>query len=173
MFVRFRKAGEWRLKIYLVANTRRDGKVVQETVAYLGSIDSRHLGLAPDDHRERASIVARQRFWEAANPKLKALANRAGGEEAVKRLRMAIHARIPWPMQPERSRLEALEALAEAGRWRGLYEFTKGKIERNEKWIERGVKENEALRKEAMKQIGQANMWKEEAETLRRRQPAP
>ena len=76
MFVRFRKAGEWRLKVYLAETTRRDGKVVQTTVAYLGSIDIRHLGPPPDEDREEASIHARVRFWEAVNPKLKTLANR-------------------------------------------------------------------------------------------------
>ena len=55
MFPRFRKSGDWRLKVYLVQSARRSGKVVQETVAYLGSIDQRHLGLAPDDKRERVS----------------------------------------------------------------------------------------------------------------------
>lgn len=71
MFPRFRKAGDWRLKVYLVESVRRGGRVVQETVAYLGSIDTRHLGLAPDDNRERASIRARIQFWEATNPKLR------------------------------------------------------------------------------------------------------
>jgi hypothetical protein len=117
MFVRFRKAGEWRLKVYLAETTRRDGKVVQTTVAYLGSIDIRHLGPPPDEDREEASIHARVRFWEAANPKLKTLANRLGGEAEVKRHRMAIHTRIPWPMAPERALLEVFEAKTEAKRW--------------------------------------------------------
>jgi hypothetical protein len=113
VFVRFRKSGDWRLKVYVAQTTRHDGKVVQETIAYLGSIDTRAL-VAPDDARERESILARVAFWEVANPRLKALANRVGGEVGVKRLRMATHARIPWPKETERvHRLAVLKAEAE------------------------------------------------------------
>jgi hypothetical protein len=170
-FIRFRKAGEWRLKVYLVESTRRAGKVMQETVAYLGSIDSRHLGAPPDDQRERASIRARVRFWEAANPKLRTLVNRVGGDDAVKRVRMAVHARIPWPMQPERDRLGALDADAEAALWHRLYQSTQRRIEANDRVIESATKKREELRKEAMTEIGQANKWKAEAEA--RRPPPP
>jgi len=95
MFVRFRRSSEWRLKVYLVECARRDSKVVQTSVAYLGGIDARHLGPSPDDKRERASIRARVRFWETISPKLNLLVNRLGGGDEVKRHRMAIHARIP------------------------------------------------------------------------------
>jgi len=64
MFVRFRTS-HWRLKVYVVENTRRDGKVVQETVAYLGSVDTRALVGTGDDDRDRHSIKSRVAFWEA------------------------------------------------------------------------------------------------------------
>lgn len=59
MFVRFRRSGEWRLKVSIAHSTRKDGKVRQEVVAYLGTIDTRHLGPSPDDKRERVAIRAR------------------------------------------------------------------------------------------------------------------
>jgi hypothetical protein len=173
MFVRFRKRGEWGLKVYLAETARRDGKVVQTTIAYLGSIDTRHLGPAPDDQRELASIRARVRFWEAVNPKLKTLVNRLGGDDEVKRHRMAIHARIPWPMALERDRLEELDAKAEGKRWHKTYEYLQGCIEREDKYLARATarasKQKEDLRQEAMRAISQANMWEEEAEKLRQR----
>lgn len=169
MFVRFRKAGEWRLKVYLAQSTRRGGKVVQETVAYLGSVDQRHLGTSPDDSRERTSIQARVRFWKAANPKLRALVNRLGGEDKVKRLRMAVHARIPWPMQPEQERLGVLEALAEADDWYRAYKLSQELIANNDKLIATITEKNQKMRDEAGRSISLANKWKAEAETRRQR----
>jgi hypothetical protein len=168
MFIRFRKAGEWLLKIYIAQTARRGGKVVQETIAYLGSIDTRHLGMSPDDNRERASIRARIRFWEAANPKLRTLVNRLGGDDEVKRLRMAIHTRIPWPMQPERERLGVLDALSEAGMWHRLYEQTQKMIEGEDRQIASAIERKAELQRDAMNEIEQANRWKAEAETRRR-----
>lgn len=173
MYVRFRRRGAWGLKVYLAETVRRDGKVVQTTVAYLGSIDARHLGPAPDEDREEASIHARVRFWEAVNPKLKTLANRLGGEAEVKRHRMAIHARIPWPMAPERALLEVFKAKAEGKRWHKTYEFMQGCIAREDEYVAKVTananKQKDKLRPEAMKAIGQANMWEAEAKNLRKR----
>jgi hypothetical protein len=175
MFIRFRKAGDWRLKVYVVQSVRRDGKVVQETVAYLSSIDRRHVGMAPDDNRERASIRTRVAFWEAVNPKLKALVNRLGGDDEVKRLRMAIHARIPWPMQGERERLGVLDALYEADGWHRLYQGTQKMIDANDQLIATATKKKAGLQRDAMNEIAQANKWKAEAEARRQlvSQPPP
>ncbi len=137
--------------------------MAQETVAYLGSIDCRHLGVPPDEERERASIYARTHFWEAANPKLKGLVNRAGGDDGVKRLRMAVHARIPWPMQAERERLAVLDALHEADFWHRLYKNTQHSIAGQDRLIGICTKEKARLERDAMSQISQANMWKAEA----------
>jgi hypothetical protein len=120
MFVRFRKAG-WRLKVSVVQSARRGGKVVQETVAYLGSIDARAL-MAPDDEHEHASVAARVAFWEGVNPRLKSLVNRLGGVAEVKRLRMAIHARIPWPMR--RNAIASLSSMQNVKRSSGTSSMT-------------------------------------------------
>jgi hypothetical protein len=102
-------------------------------VAYLGGIDTRHLGTPPDDKLERASIQARIWFSEAADPKLEVLVNRAGGDDAVKRLRMAVHAPIPWPLQPERARLGVLDAQHAADGWYRLYQDPPKMIEAAER----------------------------------------
>jgi hypothetical protein len=107
-------------------------------------------------------------FWEAVNPKLKLLANRAGGDDGVKRLRLAIHARIPWPLQAERGRLDMLEAEAEAASWHRAYEGTQQMIESHDRLIATVTEQKAAWQREAMKEIGQANKWKEAAAKLRR-----
>src|SRR4051794_40517820 len=117
MFIRFRTSHR-RLKVYVVENARRDGKVVQETVAYLGSVDTRALLANGDERRELLSVRERITIWEVANSKLKNLINRLGGEAEVKRLRMAVHARVPWPMEAERERMRLLE---EAHQWHHAY----------------------------------------------------
>lgn len=160
MFVRFRTSHH-RLKIYIVENARRDGRVAQEIVAYLGSIDAAHL----NGGDERLSIAARIAFWEAANPKLKNLANRLGDD--MKRLRMAVHARIPWPMAPERARLALLQAEHDAAFWHGIYGQTTKMIEGNERLIAKAQEDIKELRRDGLNEIGQANKWQAKAAEIR------
>ena len=173
MFVRFKPAGGWRLKAYIVESVRANGKVRQTSLAYLGGIDTRLLGPQPDEGREAASIQARVAFWEAVNPKLKALANRVGGDDAVKRLRIAVHARIPWPMQAERDRSGQLAAVAEAEhehkRWHDLYELTTAQAADQDKLAATIAEKTSEIRKSGLNAIAQANMWKQEARTRRQR----
>jgi hypothetical protein len=164
MFVRFRNSRR-RLKVYIVENHRRNGRVAQEIVAYLGSIEAELL--VPPGERECESISARIAFWETANPKLKNLANRLGDE--TRRLRMAVHARIPWPKEPERERLEMLKAKAKAELWHGLYSQTAKMIEANENLMARVSEQNKELRRDALREIDSANRWSAKAEALRKR----
>ena len=160
MFIRFRTSHR-RIKVYVVENIRRDGKVAQDIVAYLGSIGT--APMAAD--MEREAILARIAFWETANPKLKNLANRLGDE--MRKLRMAVHARIPWPMEPERQRLELLEAKREAKLWHGLYASSAKMIEANEQLAAKAAEQNRELRREALRELDLANKWAAKAETLR------
>lgn len=166
MFIRFRKS-HWRLKVYIAENARRDGKVAQTIVSYLGSIDTRALMLTGDDDREREALQARIVFWEAVNPKLKNLENRLGGAAEAKRLRLLIHARIPWPMEVERERLEVLKADAEAALWFRLYQHTNKMLEINERQIAKAEETAKDLRRDAMREMGQANKWQADAATRR------
>ena len=104
------KLSPYRLKVLLVENSRVGGKVKQETIAMLGSIEGAWLpefwdGLddktatkLKTEEWERISIRERVAFWETANYRLKKLANRLGPD--AKRIRIAAHKRVPWPKPP-------------------------------------------------------------------------
>jgi hypothetical protein len=84
--------------------------------------------------------AARIAFWNTVKPRLDRLSNRLD----PKAMRMAIHARIPWPKQDER---DMAEARREFARSHAAYQaFVGGPIARNEKMIERLAAENAELR---------------------------
>ena len=139
---------------------RIDGKVRQEHVAALGSIDGTLLPgfwaeVTPDvaravqkaDWAER-SIRARMQFWQEAKPRLERLANRLGPD--LKRLRMAVHARVPWPKEPERADLPLMEANGELASAMSGYETATKMVEDNEALIEHLTKQNRELRELVM-----------------------
>jgi hypothetical protein len=165
MFVAFRKAGR-RVKVYLAESRRQDGKPRQETVAYLGSIEARHLGPQFDEAREAASVKARLAFWRAVFPKLDALANRVGGTEAVADLRFAIYPRIPWPGLAERDRVDRAAPVAAALVNRGIL---LAYAEMCEQDIARMTEKIAKLRAQAKQTREGASQWQAEAEHRRRR----
>ena len=132
------KLSPYRLKVVLVENRRVNGKVKQETLAVLGSIDATWLpefwdGIEPGavaklkaDDWELQSLRARAHFWRKANQRLKQLANRLGPDK--KRIRMAAHARVPWPMKSEREKLELLEAKDD-------FDFVKHQFETSQRMV--------------------------------------
>ena len=137
----------YRLKVILVENKRVNGKVRQETIAVLGSIDAvllpefwENIGqktaakLKAEDW-ELQSLRARTAFWKGANRRLKRLANRLGPE--TKRVRMKAHARVPWPKEPERKRLKLLEAKADFDFFRDHASWLQKNIATHEKIIKR------------------------------------
>jgi hypothetical protein len=144
----------YRLKVVLVENRRVDGKVKQETVAVLGSIDAGWLadfweGIDPKlkcEDCELYSLRARTAFWEGANQRLKQLANRLGPE--VKRIRIAAHKRVPYPKEPERKRLELLEAKHDFDRSRSDIKMVDHMVETGKKAVEaaqKGLAQSKAL----------------------------
>lgn len=162
MFVRFRRSHH-RLKVYILENVRRDGTIKQEIIAYLGSIDARQLVAEADS---LASLRARIAFWETANLKLRGLANQLGPDQ--QRLSMAIHAKIRWPMQPERDRLPLLEAEHEAEFWRRVYDQGVTIIEHKEQMVATLTKQISADRQQALREIDTANAWAKKAAELRK-----
>ncbi len=133
----------YRLKVVLVENKRINGKVKQETIAVLGSIEATWLPefwegidqkaaakLKADDWELR-SLQWRTAFWKGANHRLKQLANRLGPD--LKRIRMAAHARVPYPMEAGKNRLEFLEAKEDFAFWRGHVEYLERRIAGHEK----------------------------------------
>ncbi len=150
----------YRLKVILVENKRVNGKVKQETIAMLGSINAVWLpefwdGVENADELkcknwEMYSIQHRTAFWETANERLKQLANRLGPD--AKRIRIAAHSRVPWPMEAERDRLELLETKHNYDYWKSYGEFIQGQADRQKKTVEdlqREIAEGEASARDA------------------------
>ena len=148
----------YRLNVALAENRRADGKVRQEHIAQLGSIEAAWLpefweGIDPalaakikGEDWELRSLRARTAFWETANHRLKLLANRLGPD--LKRIRMAAHARVPYPMEPERKKLELLEAKADLDNAKSSIESAQRMVETGKKLVkhaQRGVAESEKL----------------------------
>ena len=130
----------YRLKVWLAENHLEGGRVRQEHVANLGSIEGWLLpefweGIDPAlvaavkaDNWDEHSVRARVGFWESAKPRLEQLSNRLD----PKAFRLAIHQRIPWPLQAER---ELAEARADFRFWKGAYDGQIEHIEAHEKLI--------------------------------------
>jgi hypothetical protein len=145
----------YRLKVSIIENRRVDGKVRQEHVADLGTIDGHMLpefwaGLDSSkiveiqwENWSDHSVYARIAFWETAKPRLDHLANRLD----PRAMRLSIDRRIPWPRQAERDLAEARE---EFRLWNGLNRMANIAIEGNEKTIARATAENAELRREIL-----------------------
>ena len=63
---------------------------------------------------------------------------------------MAVHARIPWPMQAERDRLPLCDAAADLEHAKRGWETTTKMVEENERLIEVVTAQNRDLRELAM-----------------------
>jgi len=158
MFVRFRLTSTGRLNVALAENKRVDGRVQQSHVAQLGSIHARLLDVTQSNYIpkwELHSLRARVAFWDLTNDRLGRLSNRLGPD--LKRIRIAVHRRVPWPMEPERNRLASLEADVEAKQWFGLYEMTKAEIERIDKQIAAATERKQKLVAEGTGRLAAAN----------------
>ena len=144
----------YRLKVILVENKRVNGKVKQETIAVLGSIEATLLPefweeISPEragelkaEDWELRSLQRRTAFWEGANRRLKKLANRLGPD--LKRIRIAAHSRVPYPMEAGKKRLEILEVKEDL-------DFFKGHIE----YLERRIAGHEKIKKKAEQEIAE------------------
>jgi hypothetical protein len=93
MFVRFRKTPN-RLQVSILEAHRAGGKVTNEHIASLGSIE------VP------MSVGGRQLFWANLWDRLTSLSNRIGADDQAK-IRNAMHARIPMVMPDEANAEEA------------------------------------------------------------------
>ena len=97
---------------------------------------------------EERSIRVRMAFWEQAKPQLTRLANRLGPD--LQRIRMAVHARVPWPKEPERAQLPLMEAEAELASAMSGYEIATKLVKETEALIENLTKQNREMRDLAM-----------------------
>lgn len=159
----------YRLNIAMAENRRADGTVRQEHIAQLGSIEAAWLpefweGIDPDlaakiqtKDWELRSLRARTAFWQEANQRLKRLTNRLGPD--LKRIRMTAHARVPWPMEAEREKLELLEAKRDFDEAKGGVESVQRMVETGKKVIKKAqesLAETEALARFEVRQAASA-----------------
>ena len=123
----------------LVENTRVDGKVKQEIIAMLGTIDATWLESfwerLPDAswrHKrwEYFSLTARVAFWDGVLERMGGIGdNRLSKDDRVA-VRRAIHKVVPWVMEPERKRIAVLEAQHvywECNFWHDVAETRRGR----------------------------------------------
>ena len=106
MFVRFRRSIS-RLQVSLVEPRRISGKVKQEHVAGLGSIEC-----------EPMTIAGRVAFWQELYPHLDKLDNRIGAGKI--KILAAIHARIPVVTVDEIRELQRQNAEADVKVWQAF-----------------------------------------------------
>jgi hypothetical protein len=99
----------YRLLVSLIENRRVDGKVRQEHIADLGSIDGHAL----------PSIFDRLAFWHELDNRLARLSNRISADDAAK-VRASVHERIPKPSAGDIERLELWNAGQEVEGWEKL-----------------------------------------------------
>jgi hypothetical protein len=104
----------YRLLVALIVNRRVDGKVRQEHIADLGSIDEYMLpgfypdGAPSDEQWHRGSVQARRQFWLGAFEKLERLGNRVSAEHREAFIEEMMR-RIPIPTSEERRTADLFE----------------------------------------------------------------
>lgn len=138
----------YRLNVSLVENSRATGKVKQEHIASLGSIEGAWLWEFYADagpHVAAAVTVAdwpgkgaahRAYFWECVEDRLSRLVNRLGADD-VTVIRAAIHKRIPRPSQEEKRAIELAKLQDNYKTWKDLNDMQQKWITAEGKHIER------------------------------------
>jgi hypothetical protein len=118
-----RRLEPFRYKVMVVENARvGGGKVKQELVAYLGSIDATWLDsfwstvceaelfkLRIPTWRHQ-SLQERLDFWEGVLVRMGKIGDNRLSQEQRKALRRAIHKVVPWVTEPEKKELALLDA---------------------------------------------------------------
>jgi hypothetical protein len=160
-----------RLLVALIENRRVDGKVRQEQIADLGSIDGYLLsgfypdGAPADEQWHRASVQARRQFWLGALERLDRLANRVSAE-AREGIIEAIMGRIPILTEDDRRAADLFEWKHLASSLHRMSHETKKMIESSER-ARATIDQNLAgLRQEDDRQT--ANMVRAQTEVLKR-----
>jgi hypothetical protein len=121
MFVRFRQAKR-RLQVSLVDTHRVDGKVCQEHVAGLGSID-----IPP-------SVEARLTFWQGLHDRLEKLSDRIDAAMQRKIL-VDVYARIPLATIDEQHALRLQNAEANERFWQSMRDLCKNQVSGKKKQL--------------------------------------
>jgi hypothetical protein len=159
MFVRFRQA-KHRLQVSLVDTRRVDGKVWQEHVAGLGSID-----IPP-------SVEARLAFWQILHDRLEKLSNRIDAAMQRKIL-VDVHARIPLASIDEQQALKLQNAEANERFWQNMRDLCEDQVNGQNQLaaiIDRSIADGQSGMEEA---AAQSTIAKERIERLRKGEDVP
>jgi len=148
MFVRFRRQGN-RLQPSLMQTRRVSGKICNEHIASLGSVD--------------ADVSVRERlvFWAKLPERLARLGNRVGSDDHAK-IYGALHARIPMVTPDEQRAIQEENAKDDERFWDTLRDLNASSIEDRKALIAKAEAENA----EQARQVAQAA---EKAEAARSR----
>ena len=160
----------YRIKVMLVENTRVEGKVKQEIIAVLGSMNATWLESfwepMPDpalrhEQWEYFSLSKRAAFWDGVLARMSEIGdNRLNKDDRVA-VRRAIHKVVPWVMEPERKRLELLEAQKVYQSCRDMHEWAESHVALDQEMIKRHtelLKESQANSAEYAQKVLQAGM---------------
>jgi hypothetical protein len=154
-----RRMEPYRLKVALVENTRVDGKVKQELVATLGSIDATWLdsfwAAVGDDELARfrvpdwrhQSLKARRAFWQDVLARMGKIGDNRLTQDQRKAIRREIHKVVPWVMEHERTELELAEAKREFKAAQKSQANTQAMVVANDKLIASTQAKRETLQK--------------------------
>jgi hypothetical protein len=142
-----RRLEPYRYKVMLIENRRVAGKMKQELVATLGSIDATWLDsfwsavgadelarLRVADWKHR-SLRARSEFWRGVLARMDKVGDNRLSAEDRKSIRRDIHKVVPWVMEPERKELDDLDAKKEIEGWQNLEEGYASQMESAEESI--------------------------------------
>ena len=144
----------YRLLVSVIENRRIDGKVCQEHIADLGSIEGHLLpgfypdGPPADDRWHYASLLTRREYWQKFDELMPRLANRVSAEAAAM-INAAIEARIPRPTANDQRTLDLIEMKSAARSFEHFYRWAKDDIERHEQYRARIDQELAEARKRA------------------------
>jgi hypothetical protein len=136
----------YRLKVILVENTRTNGRVKQDIVAILGTIDATWLASFWTDpelktkHWELYSLRARVAFWGGVIARMSKIGDNRLSQEDRVAIRRQIHKVIPWVMKPEKKRLAILEAQKEYEQFRDLHDWAERDVTRDRETIAHATK---------------------------------
>jgi hypothetical protein len=149
-----------RIKVMLVETVRANGKVKQEIIAMLGTIEAAWLESfwadAPDpelrtEKWEFCSLRCRTAFWQDVLTRMGAIGdNRLSKDDRIV-IRRAIHKVVPWVMEPERKRLEIFEAQKVYQQLHGWHASIERDVARDQEMIDRYTAELQKDRAESAK----------------------
>jgi hypothetical protein len=174
------KLAPYRVLVSLIENRRVDGRVCQEQIADLGSIEGHLLlGFFPEgeassfgnfDQWHYASVQARDQFWCGVRERLARLANRIS-TEAASEIIASLAARIPIPTEDDFRALDLYDWKNAARSFQYFHDSSEARIESNARTRALMDEEDVLSRQDADENA--TNMVKAQTEVLKRLKRSP